>query len=78
MDDILNTMRDVQYRGGYHNKRGRYLEHRKGVHYHGLYHENCGGYFEYSGVCSVQWEDMTHVGVSCVLSGIFITVEVLK
>ena len=26
--DILSTMRDAQYRGGYQDKRERYLEHR--------------------------------------------------
>ena len=55
-------MRDAQYRGEYHDKRARYLEHRGGFHYHGGYHESRGRYFEYSGGCLVQWEDTIHVG----------------
>ena len=59
--DILTTMRDVQYRRGYHDKRGRYLEHRGIFITIGEYRGNRRGYFEYSGGCSVQWEDMIHV-----------------
>ena len=33
--DILSTIGGVQYRGGYHDKCGRYLEYRGGVQYRG-------------------------------------------
>ena len=53
--DILSTMEGVQYRGGYHDKCGGYLEYRGGVQYRGGYHEYRGGYLEYCGGCSVPW-----------------------
>ena len=54
--DILSTVGGVQYRGGYHDKCGGYLEYRGGVQYR-------GGYHEYRGRCSVPWGDiMMHVG----------------
>ena len=76
--DILSTVRDAQYRGGYHEYRGGvqyrggyhvkcggYLEYRGGVQYRGGYHDKCGGYLEYRGGCSVPWGDiMMHVGIS--------------
>ena len=37
----------VQYRGGYHDKCGGYLEYRGGVQYSGGYHDARGGYHEY-------------------------------
>ena len=43
--DILSTMGDVQYRGGYHDARGGY-------------HDACGGYHEYCGGCSVPWGEV--------------------
>ena len=56
-------MGGVQYRGGYHDKCGGYLEYRGGcsvpwgdilstvgdVQYRGGYHDACGGYHEYRG-----------------------------
>ena len=53
--DILSTVGGVQYRGGYHDKCGGYLEYRGGVQYRGGYHEYRGGYLEYRGECSVPW-----------------------
>ena len=41
--DILSTVGGVQYRGGYHDKCGGYLEYRGGVQYHGGYHKYHGG-----------------------------------
>ena len=46
--DILSTIGGVQYRGGYHEYCGGYLEYRGSVQYH-------GGYHEYHGGCSVPW-----------------------
>ena len=47
--DILSTMGDVQYFGGYHDKCGGYLEYRGGIQYCGGYHEHRGSYLEYRG-----------------------------
>ena len=41
--DILNTVRGVQYRGGYHEYRGEYLEYRGDTQYSWSYHDTCGG-----------------------------------
>ena len=51
-------MGGVQYRGGYHDKCGGYLEYLGGVQYRGGYHEYHGGYHEYRG------DIMSTVGVS--------------
>ena len=51
--DILSTVRDVQYRGGYHPLK---FEYRGGYHdARGGYHDARGGYHEYRGGCSVPW-----------------------
>ena len=54
--DILSTVGDVQYCGGYHDKcegyleyRGGYLEYCRGSQYRGGYHDAYGGYHEYRG-----------------------------
>ena len=53
----------VQYRGGYHDKCGGYLEYHGVFSTVGGYHEYRGGYLEYCGGCSVPWGDiMMHVG----------------
>ena len=39
----------VQYRGGYHDKSGGYLEYRGGVQYRGDIMSTVGGYLEYRG-----------------------------
>ena len=39
--DILSTVRDLQYRGGYHDKCGGY-------------HDKCGGYLSTVGVFSTE------------------------
>ena len=46
--DILSTMGNVQYHGGYHDKCGGYLEYRGG-------YDARRGYHEYRGECSVPW-----------------------
>ena len=72
---MFSTVEGVQYCGGYleyhegcsvpwpgyHDKRGRYLEHREVFIAMGDIMTTVGGYFAYSGGCSVQWEDMIHV-----------------
>ena len=40
---VFSTVGGVQYRGGYHDKCGGYLEYRGGVQYRGGYHEYRGG-----------------------------------
>ena len=56
-------MGGVQYRGGYHDKCGGYLEYCGGVQYRGGIMSTVGGYLEYRGGCSVPWGDiMMHVG----------------
>ena len=53
MGDILSTVGDVQYCGGYHEYRGVILSTVEGVQYHGGYHPLK---FEYHG------DIMMHVG----------------
>ena len=48
--DILSTVGGGQYRGGYHDKCGGYLEYRGGVQYRwGDIMSTVGGYLEYRG-----------------------------
>ena len=75
---MCSTVGDVQYRGGYHECRGGYLEYSGGVQYRGGYHDKCGGYLEYRGgyheyhggyleyrgVFSTVGDIMIHVGIS--------------
>ena len=70
--DILSTMEDVRYHGGYpvprgyHDKRGRNLEHREGVHYHGGYMRTVEdilstvGDAQYHGVTQITKDDIPH------------------
>ena len=75
VEDILSTVRGVQYRGGYHNKCGDILS-TVGVfstvgdimstvggylEYRGGYHDARGGYHEYRGGCSVPWGERSFV-----------------
>ena len=58
-------MGGVQYRGGYHDKCGGYLEYRGGCSVRwGDIMSTVGGYLEYRGGCSVPWGDiMSTLGV---------------
>ena len=51
---VFSTVRGVQYREGYLEYCGGYLEYRGGVQYHGGYHDKCGDILSTMG-CSVPW-----------------------
>ena len=58
--DILSTVGDVQYHGGYHDKCEGYLEYCGGVQYRGGYHEYHGVIL--STIEIVPWGDMRILG----------------
>ena len=62
----MSTVGGVQYRGGYHDKCGGYLEYRGGVRYCGGYHEYHGDYLEYCGDTQYHGDIMMHVGDSMI------------
>ena len=56
--DILSTVGDVQYRGGYHDKCGIILSTVRDTQYRGGYHDARGEYHEYrGGVHPVLWRE---------------------
>ena len=59
----------VQYRRGYHDAYGGYLEYRGGVQYRGEYYKYRGGYLEYHG----GYHDV-HGGYHEYCGGVFSTV----
>ena len=55
MGRYLEYCGGVQYRGGYHDKCGGYLEYRGVFSTVGDIVSTMGGYLEYCGGCSVPW-----------------------